>query len=89
MIAENEVKYCSFNVDVDADSYTDDSGEIKEKKIQLRFIDSMRLMASSVNSLTNNLVKDGRKLSGFKDYSGKQYELRIRKGIYPYEYMSS
>ena len=66
MIAKNKEKYISFNANVVVDSYTDDSGEVKEKKIQLRFIDSMRFMTSSLYSLTNNLVKDGRKLSGFE-----------------------
>ena len=47
MIAENKEKYISFNVDVVVDSYKDDSGEVKEKKIQIRFIDSFRFMASS------------------------------------------
>ena len=37
----------------------------------------------------NNLVKDGRRLTGFKDYSEEQYELLIKKGVYPYEYMTS
>ena len=46
-------------------------------------------MASSLDSLTNNLVKGGRKLSGFEDYSEEQYKLLIRKGVYPYEYMTS
>ena len=46
-------------------------------------------MASSLDSLTNNLVKDGRKLNGFKDYSEEQYELLTRKEVYPYEYTSS
>ena len=55
-ITENKEKYVSFNVDVVVDSHTDDSGKVKEKKIQLRFIDSFRLMASSLDSLTNNLV---------------------------------
>ena len=67
----------------------DKEGKEKEKKIQLRFIDNMRFMASSLDSLMNNLVKDGRKLSGFEDYSEEQYELFIRKGVYPYEYMTS
>ena len=89
LIAENKEKYISFNIDVVVDSYTDDSGEVKEKKIRLRFTDSMRFMASILDSLTNNLVKDGRELTGFKDYSEKQYELLIHKGVYPYEYMSS
>ena len=59
MIAKNKEKYISFSADVVVDSYTDGSDEVKEKKIQVRFIDSMRFMASSLDSLTNNLVKDG------------------------------
>ena len=78
VIAENK-KYISFNVDVVVDEYVNDRGKIKEKKIQLRFIDSVRFMASSLYSLTNNLVKDGRKLSGFEDYSEEQYKLLLRK----------
>ena len=89
MITENKEKYISFNVNVVVDWYEDELGRIKEKKIQLRFIDSMRFMASSLDSLTNNLVKNERKLSGFGDYSEKQHELLIRKGVYQYEYMTS
>ena len=74
VIAQNNEKYISFTVDVVVDSYTDDSREVKEKKIQVRFIDSMRFMAISLYYLTNNLVKDGRKLTGFEDYSDEQYE---------------
>ena len=67
VIAENK-KYISFNVDVVEYTYTDDSGKVEEKKIQLRFIDSFRFMASRLDSLTNNLVKEGGKLTGFEDY---------------------
>ena len=56
VIAENKEEYVSFTVDVVVDSYTDDSGEVKEKKIQVRFNDSMRFMASRLDSLTNDLV---------------------------------
>ena len=59
VIAENKEKYISFNVDVIVDWYEDELGRIKEKKIQLRFIDSMRFMVSSLDSPMNNLVKDG------------------------------
>ena len=89
VIAENKEKYISFNVDVVVDEYVDYQGKIKEKKIQLRLIDSARFMASSLDSLTNNLVKDGRKLFGFEDYSEEQCKLLTRKGVYPYEYMTS
>ena len=50
-------------------------------------------MSSSLDSLTSNLVdcahRTGRKLIGFEDYSKSQYDLLTRKGIYPYEYVSS
>ena len=46
-------------------------------------------MVSSLDSLTKNLVKDGRKLTGFEDYSEPRYELLVRKGVNPFEYMSS
>ena len=67
----------------------DKEGNEKDKTIKLRFIDSFKLMASSLDSLMNNLVKGGRKLMGFEDCSEEQYELLMRKGIYRYEYMSS
>ena len=89
MITENKEKYISFtSTDVMVDKYQD-KGNTKEKKIQLRFIDSFRFMASSLDSLTNNLVKGGKKLVGFEDYSKDQYALLVRKGVYSYEYMTS
>ena len=69
--------------------YIDKNGEEKDKFIELRFINSFKFMASSLDSLTSNLVRGGRKLFGFEDYSEQQYDLPTRKGIYPYEYMSS
>ena len=54
--AENKEKYISFNVVVVVDKYLDKGGKQKEKKIQLRFIDSMRFMASSLHALSSNLV---------------------------------
>ena len=88
MITENKEKYISFTTDVMVDEYQD-KGKTKEKKVQLRFIDSFKFMASSLDSLTNNLVKGSQKLTGFEDYSEDQYALLVRKGVYLYEYMTS
>ena len=72
------------------DKYVDKEGNEKEKLIELRFIDSFKFMSSSLDSLTKNLVSgSGKQLFGFEDYSELQYDLLTRKGIYPYEYMSS
>ena len=88
VITENKEKHISFTTDAMVDEYQD-KGKTKEKKIQLRLIDSFKFMASSLDSLTNNLVKGGQKLTGFEDYSEDQYVLLVRKGVYPYEYMMS
>ena len=60
----------------------------KDKLIELRFIDSFKFMSSSLDSLTKNLVRGGKKLFGFEDYSELQYHLLTRKGVYPYEYVN-
>ena len=84
MIIENKEKHISFTTDVVVDEY-----QGKTKKIQLRFIDSFKFMNRSLDSLTNYLVKGGKKLTGFEDYSKDQYALLVRKGVYLYEYMTS
>ena len=89
MIAKNKEDYFTFSVNVTVDRYTAKNGDKRDKTIKLRFIDSFKFMSSSLDSLTNNLVHEGRKLIGFDDYSELQYDLLTRKGIYPYEYMSS
>ena len=67
----------------------DKLGNEKEKLIELRFIDNFKFMSSSLDSLTRNLVGSATKLFGFENYLELQYELLTRKGVYPYEYMTS
>ena len=57
--------------------------------MELRFIDSFKFMATSLDSITRNLVSLGKRLSGSEGYSESQYKLLTRKGIYLYEYMTS
>ena len=71
------------------DKYINKNGEEKEKFMELRFIDSFKFMAMSLDSLTKILVGSGQRLTGFEEYSESQYKLLMRKGIYPYEYMTS
>ena len=89
VIAKNKEDYISFSIKVPVDSYIDKNGEKKDKLIELRFIDSFKFMSSSLDSLTKNLVRGGKKLFGFDDYSELQYDLLTRKGVYPYEYVNS
>ena len=63
-------------------------GDHKVKTIELRFIDSYKFMASSLDSLATNLVKGGKRLFDL-DGNLAKYKLLTRKGVYPYEYMDS
>ena len=87
VIVKSAEDYISFSVDVAGDKYIDKNRTEKDKFIELRFIDSFTFMSSSLDLLTNNLVRRGRKLFGFDDYSESQYNLLARKVIYPYEYL--
>ena len=55
VIAKNKEDYLTFSVNVVVDKYHDKKGNEKDKTIELRFIDSFKFMASSLDSLMNNL----------------------------------
>ncbi|KAL4147912.1 hypothetical protein QTP88_002239 [Uroleucon formosanum] len=58
---------------------------------QIRFVDSFRFMATSLEKLVNNLEKGGK--SKFREtkkiFSENDIDLVTRKGFYPYEYTDS
>ena len=89
VIAKNTENYISFSVKVEVDKNIDKAGNEKFKEIELRFIDSFKVMSSSLDSLVNNLAKGGHEFLGFKGYNSEQRSLLIRKAVYPYEYMDS
>ena len=96
VIAKNKEGYITFSVEVVVDKYIDRQGVEKEKFMELRFIDSFKFMATSLDLLVKDLVgggdsraSAGQRLAGFEEYSKSQYKLLTRKGIYPYEYMMS
>ena len=81
-IAKTEENYVSFNKMV-VDVYYKD-GKKKEVEREIRFIDSLKFMNSSLEKLVSNL-------KSFPDlqwyFEGAQLELVKRKGVYPYDYM--
>ncbi|XP_022807622.1 uncharacterized protein LOC111344644 [Stylophora pistillata] len=61
-----------------------------EVKRELRFIDSFKFMASSLDKLVNNLVKkDDSLVNTGRYFDGEKLELLKRKGVYPYEWLDS
>ena len=95
-IPNNEEKYISFTKKIKVGSYTkkvtNKKGETKEEikplHHKIRFIDSFKFMAASLDKLVNNLPKDD--FNNLKRYYvGDELNLLSRKGVYPYEYMDS
>ena len=95
-IPNNEEKYISFSKKIRVGTYPkkalDANGDIfyeqKPTYHTIRFIDSFRFMATSLEKLVNNLPKDDCINLG-SYYSGDKFNLLARKGVYPYEYMDS
>ena len=87
-IPKNDEKFISFTKNVTVGSYTDASGDIKDRYRKLRFIDSFKFMNSGLAKLVENLDKETKVKITNKFYNGKSLDLLLRKGVYPYDYMS-
>ena len=85
-IPNNEEKYISFSKDIVVGEYKNKKGEKVEVKHEIRFLDSFKFMASSLESLVGNLGLE--KLIQTKKEFGEKVKLISRKGIYPYDYMN-
>ena len=87
-IPNNEEKYISFSKEIVVGEYEKD-GKKHEIKHEIRFLDSFKFMASSLDSLAGNLSKsDLSKFIHLKNEFEEKYELLAKKGIYPYDYMN-
>jgi len=79
-IPNNEEKYISFSKILKFDD---------GKSFEMRFIDSFRFMSSSLDDLLKNLNKD--QLQILKEFFPveSEFNLVMRKGIFPYDYVDS
>jgi hypothetical protein len=80
VIAKNKENYISFTKTLELDE------TFHNKSATLRFVDSFKFMASSLDSLAQGLKPDDFQeiQKNFSDY-----QLLLQKGIYPYEYIDS
>ena len=85
-IPNNEEKYISFSKEIVVGEYVNKKGEKVEVKHEIRFLDSFKFMASSLESLVGNLGLE--KLIETRKEFGEKAELLSRKGIYAYDYMN-
>ena len=88
-IAKTEENYISFSKTIVVDSFIKwdkEVGNYKEIQVkrEIRFLDSIKFMASGLEKLVSNLDSFPQLERCFE---GKQLELVKRKGVYPYDYM--
>ena len=86
-IPNNEESYISFTKQVIVDKFVSKKGRKVNAKRELKFIDSLRFMASSLDKLSSNLKID-RFVNLKKYYSGNQLRLLLRKGVYLYDHVA-
>ena len=85
---KTEEKYISFTKEIEVDEFRGKDGKKKKVKRKLRFLDSFKFMASSLDKLVKGLGKDDfRNLDLSTCHPKEQKGLLKQKGVYPYEYM--
>ena len=77
LLAQTKERYISF------------TKNMKKHKINLRFIDSFKFMASSLEKLASYLTEHEIVNRVFAGESDEKIKLLLRKGVYPYEYTTS
>ena len=87
-IPSTEEKYISFSKKVKVDEYKSKrTGETISLYFEIRFIDSFKFLQTSLANLVGNLQPDD--FHNTKEIFRENVELLTRKGVYPYDYVSS
>ncbi len=101
-IPKTDEKYISFSKNVPMETFTTDDGKEKTTYLEMRFIDSLKFMRGSLDSLTKTLGKDQFKTLTSQmlpqipkeTTEGKRHDrieslnLLKQKGVFSYEYMT-
>ena len=79
-ISDNEEMYINFNKEIVVDTYTNNYGEQKYVKREIRFINNFKFIASGLDKFVSNLDKNSFQNTS-KFYDGRQFNLLSRKGV--------
>ena len=87
-IPSTEEKYISFSKKIKVDEYKSKrTGEMVFLNFEIRFIDSFKFLQTSLANLVGNLQPDD--FHNTKEIFKENVDLLTRKGVYPYDYVSS
>ena len=93
-IPSTEEKYISFSKKIKVDEYKSKrTGETVSLYFEIRFIDSFKFLQTSLANLVGNLQTDDfhntKEIFKETEQSEVAVDLLTRKGVYPYDYVSS
>ena len=86
-IANNEEKYISFSKKISVGGFVNEKGEEKQIFHTIRFVDSYKFMGFPLENLIKNLSPEYFVCT--KMVFGEKWEIKSRKGVYPYDFMDS
>ena len=87
-IPSTEEKYISFSKKIKVDEYRSRrNGDTIPLYFEIRFIDSFKFLQTSLANLVGNLQSND--FNNTKQVFKRNTELLTRKGVYPYDYVSS
>ena len=87
-IPSTEEKYISFSKKIKVNEYKSRrTGEMVSLNFEVRFIDSLKFLQSSLANLVGNLQPED--FFNTKKIFKNNVDLLTRKGVYPYDYVSS
>ncbi|XP_071057012.1 uncharacterized protein [Onthophagus taurus] len=89
VLPNNKEKYISFSKRVFVDKLINEDKTVENIFLKLRFVDSFRFMASSLDSLAGNLeINDFINIRKFFPHP-EHFKLLTKKGVFPYNYIAS
>ena len=86
-IPSTEEKYISFSKTIKVAEYKDVGGNVFPVTFEIRFLDSFKFLQTSLANLVSNLSPDD--FISTKNAFKTNTSLLTRKGVYPYDYVSS
>ena len=87
-IPSTEEKYISFSKSIKVDeNYSNKVDKMIDVNFEIRFLDSFKFLQTSLANLVSNLSSDD--FCNTNQVFKKNVDLLTRKGIYPYDYVSS
>ena len=86
-IPSTEEKYISFSKTIKVGEYKDYSESVFDINFEIRFLDSFKFLQTSLANLVSNLSPDD--FHNTKHFFKNNTQLLTRKGVYPYDYVSS